>query len=1039
MLTAHDHASQQFYRWERLGRGWQVHSYPVRLEPAFVPFQFAPAETIHDDGKSPTLLSSMYGSFTKLFRIFEESTTEATIIEEDATPEPLERLPACELQILLARDFDSTETAFRQFIVSIFPLNEPCSFELFGTAEGAILQVSVSSKDAQRVKNQISAYFPKAVVFETENAIINAWFKSKGKSKAIIEFGLGREFMFPLASSKIDPFVGIAAQINSLNSEELAVFQVLFEPVQAPWRDNIFYAVNHSDGKPLFVNSPELSKAGTNKSNQPLFAVIVRIATKALTPDRTWDLARNLACALNVYADPLGNELIPLQNDEYTDDEHEVDFLLRQTRRSGMILSLDELLGFVHLPSTDVPKVGRDMIRSKSPPSNLTKGILLGHNLHAGKKSDVRLSSEQRVRHVHIIGASGTGKTTLLFNLIKQDIEAGQGLALLDPHGDLVDRVLGIIPEERIKDVVLIDPADESYSIGFNILSAHSDLEKHLLASDLVSVFQRLSATWGDQMGSVLQNAILAFLESKKGGTLADLRRFLIEPKFRADFLSTVDDPEVLYYWQKAFPQLTGNRSIGSVLTRLEAFLAPKPLRYMVSQPKNRLDFGEIMDNGRIFLAKLSEGLLGKENSYLLGALFVAKFQQLAMSRQAQNQNARRDFWFYMDEFQNFITPSLAEILTGARKYRMGLILAHHELRQLERDKEVASAVLSNSYTRVVFRVGDNDARHLAPGFSFFEAADLQNLPIGRAICRVERSDHDFNLSVELPDDSDHEAIGTRKAEVIQASKARYGTSKAEVEACLQQQRPPTDKEITPAKEPVSTPPSAVGPIAAPTPKKLKVLDALSSIIPAKEPQPLLKEVTSPLPHDSRPTMKPKSSVSADLGRGGAQHKAIQKRIKSAAQELGFNSTIEKVVLGGEGSVDLYLQRNEIAIGCEITITTTIDHEVGNVQKCIKAGVPIIALISTEEDRLTKLKQSIEGSLGLGVTSGVKYFLPDVFIDYLKSLPVHPEVKPETSRVRRGFKVTRSIATISDAEKVQKEKEMIEAIAEAMQKQKKRT
>src|SRR6185369_530541 len=226
--------------------------------------------------------------------------------------------------------------------------------------------------------------------------------------------------------------------------------------------------------------------------------------------------------------------------------------------------------------------------------------------------------------------------------------------------GDLVDRILGIIPLDRIGDVVLLDPSDEQYSVGFNILSAHSDLEKNLLASDLVSVFQRLSSSWGDQMGSVFNNAILAFLESTRRGTLADLRRFLVEPAFRTDFLKSVADPAVLYYWQKGFPHLSGNKSIGSVITRLEAFLAPKPIRYMVSQPENRLDFASIMDSGKIFLAKLSQGLLGKENSYLLGTLLVSKFQQLAMARQSKQQALRKEFWVYIDEFHNFITPSMA-------------------------------------------------------------------------------------------------------------------------------------------------------------------------------------------------------------------------------------------------------------------------------------------------------------------------------------------------------------------------------------------
>src|SRR6202012_1270945 len=232
----------------------------------------------------------------------------------------------------------------------------------------------------------------------------------------------------------------------------------------------------------------------------------------------------------------------------------------------------------------------------------------------------------------------------------------------------------------------------------------------------------RLSTSWGDQLHSVLQNAINAFLESDRRGTIADLRRFLIEPAFRNDFLKSVRDSEVVYYWQKSFPHLSGNKSIGSILTRLDAFLAQRPIRHMVSQPENRLDFADIMDSGKIFLAKLPEGLLGKENSHLLGTLMVSKFQQIAMSRQAQQVGSRRLFNIYIDEFANFITPSMAEILSGARKYRIGLTLAHHELHQLQRSPEVASAVMSHPYTRIVFRVGDDDAKKIADGFSFFES-----------------------------------------------------------------------------------------------------------------------------------------------------------------------------------------------------------------------------------------------------------------------------------------------------------------------------
>jgi hypothetical protein len=413
--------------------------------------------------------------------------------------------------------------------------------------------------------------------------------------------------------------------------------------------------------------------------------------------------------------------------------------------------------------------------------------------------------------------------------------------------------------------VVLVDPSDDQFSVGFNILSAHSDLEKNLLASDLVAVFQRLSTSWGDQMNSVLKNAILAFLESDRRGTLADLQQFLIETPFRNEFLKSVKDTYVVNYWQKSFPLLAGTKSIGSILTRLDTFLAQKPIRYMVSQPENRLDFAHIMDSSKIFLAKLPEGLLGRENSHLLGSLLVSKFQQTAMSRQAQQLEARRDFWLYIDEFANFITPTMAEILSGARKYRIGLTLAHHELHQLQRNPEVASAVMSHPYTRIVFRVGDDDAKKLAEGFSYFEANDLRNLETGQAVARVERSDYDFNLSVPLPAEPDKNSAAARRQEVITASRKEYGKARAGVEVILAKSReaamsPPSTKatplsitSVIPLPQPAgaaeASPPSppVILPQSAEPPKAFAVQKAA-------EPPPIKHE--SP----------------RDLGRGGAQH-----------------------------------------------------------------------------------------------------------------------------------------------------------------------
>ena len=792
MAAIDERFTEQFRKWERRGRGWQVYSEPVCPEPPFRPFpgHYLPSQPVVDDGRRPTMLSSLVQRLSRKLSSQPPPVPVVPETEEEPEPEVLIRDATVELQVSLPAKLDISREGFEQFLLNLSLCREPVAFELLGAHKRVIAQFATHPDDAHLARRQLLAHFPEALFQSREGTLRQGLGCMRGRrclGRGIP--GWRMNSCSRLTTSKVDPFIGIVGALSELHPGELGLFQVLFQPVQHPWAESITWSVTHEDGKPFFVNSPELAVAAEKKIARPLFAAVVRIAVRSESFDRTLQIARDLAGSLRVFAHPVGNELIPLENTDYAFEDHIEDVLRRQSRRSGMLLNSDELIGFVHLPSSAVrsPVLQRETGKTKATPLIVrgSEGLLFGNNVHAEESIPVRLRPDQRVRHCHIIGASGTGKSTLLRNLIFQDIQNGEGVAVLDPHGDLIDQILGVIPNERIDDVVLVDPSDEQYSVGFNILSAHSDLEKNLLSSDLVSVFERLSTSWGDQMGSVLRNAILAFLESDQNGTLADLRRFLIEPAFREKHLKSVRDPDIVYYWKKGFAQLSGNKSIGPAITRLDTFLAPKPIRYMVSQTVNRLDFGDILDTGKIFLAKLSQGQMGKENAFLLGSLLVAKFQQLAMGRQAQREAARRDFWLYIDEFQNFITPSMTEILTGARKYRLGLILAHQELRQLERDREVASAVLSNPYTRVVFRVGDADARALESGFSFFEARDLQNLETGQAICRVEKADGDFNLSIPFPEEIDPAAAGATRQAVIAASRRKYATPRAEVEAAL--------------------------------------------------------------------------------------------------------------------------------------------------------------------------------------------------------------------------------------------------------------
>jgi Type IV secretion-system coupling protein DNA-binding domain len=778
----------------------------------------------------------------------------------------------------------------------------------------------------------------------------------------------------------------------------------LFQPLQNPWAEHIINSVTRPDGRPFFVNLPELVRVAENKISRPLYAAVVRILARTDSRSRQYEIARELAGSLRVFSNPQGNALVPLDNEDYPFEEHIIDVLRRQSRRSGMILNSEELVNFVHLPSSAVRSLAlaRDTGRTKSAPDIVQhSGVLIGHNEHNGETIPVFLNTDHRVRHTHIIGSSGTGKSSLLLNLIRQDIENGEGVAVLEPHGDLIDQILTIIPPERIDDVVLVNPSDVEFPIGFNILQAHSEEEKNLLASDLVSVFRRLSTSWGDQMDIVLQNAILVFLESSRGGTLADMRRFLLATPFRAEFLKTVTDPELIYYWLKVFPQLGGGKSIGSILTRLQDFFSRKPLRNMVSQRENKLDFADIMDSGKIFLAKLSEGLCGAENSYLLGTLLISKFQQTAMARQAQAVAVRKDFWVYVDEFDHFISPSMAEILKGARKYRMGLTLAHQELHQLQADPKVASAVLTHPCTRIVFRVGDDDAKKLAEGFTAFDAQSLKTLEKYYAIARVERNDFDFNLELRKPE---LETISDAQA-IIAASRAKYATPRAIVEAALLANIQGEVKEASPkVKKPTAT---------------LEQFSEIIALPPTIEStSPVVPEVTTTkaeLPAIKREPLR-------DLGRGGARHKTIQQRLKTEAQKFGFQAEVEKQLApGSNDAADLLLWRGQIEIAVEISITTGVDHEFENVKKCLASGIGRVAVVATGRKHLEAIAAAVQGGLGSEAAAKVTYHTPDEFLAELQKLAKDVEEPPAAEPMARtgkvlGFEITRNFPKQSPEE-----------------------
>jgi predicted DNA-binding transcriptional regulator AlpA len=948
-LTPEERLTAQFYEWERRGRGWQIWNYPVELEPPFRPFFYhhADPEPAIDDARKPTILSSLVDGI--LGRSSAPGLPAPAVEERESDPEPfLEDDALAEFHVALPGGTKVAKEAAERLLTSLTYSRQPIGFEIVGVKDAIVTQFACSEHDRPQLAQQLLAHFPESAIAEHTRFLEGLWVQDR--PSVIIDFGLSRECMIPLRTVRgfeIDPLIGIMGALSGIRDRELGLLQVLFQAVRCPWAESMMRAVTDGEGHSFFADAPEMVALAREKVAQPLFATVLRVAAQSDTEARAWQIARALGGALTQFSNPASNELIALANDGYADEDHAADVCARTTHRSGMLLNADELVSLAHLPSASVrvPQLKREDARTKAAPQ-IVQGhrFVFGENSHAGKTTPVTLSPEARSQHCYVIGASGTGKSTLLLNLILQDIERGEGLAVLDPHGDLIDEILGLIPEKRFGDVVLLDPSDEAYPVGFNVLKAHSEIEKNLLGSDLVAVFRRLSTSWGDQMTSVLGNAVLAFLESTEGGSLVDLRRFLVDTGFRVKFLKTVRDPEIVYYWERTFPLLVAKPQ-GPILTRLDTFLRPKLIRYMVAQKENRFDLGAIMNEGKIFLAKLAQGAIGEENAYLLGTLLVSKFQQLAMSRQQTAAALRRNFYLYIDEFHNFVTPSMAAILSGARKYRLGLILAHQELQQLvSRDADVASAVIANPYTRVCFRLGDFDAKRLADGFSVFDAKDLQNLEVGEAICRVERAEFDFNLKTQPLPPVERGAAEERRERIIALSRERYATSRELVEAAL-------------ASE-TAQPTQAAPPVPV-VPQARKEKTAKSIPVPAEVP-------TGP------PT------VPASLGRGGPQHKYLQDLIRRWAEGRGYMVTTEKEVLDGLGIVDLVLEKQGYApVACEISVTTSPDHELQNAEKCLAAGFEHVFLVAPDQDTLRRVRTRAASILTPNQMKKVRFVLPE--------------------------------------------------------------
>jgi hypothetical protein len=1004
-----------FYAWELRGRGWAVAPYPVILEPPFRRCFLLPEHDVTkvriDDGKRPTLLSSLVDGIRDSFTPQAPQTDAVTAFEEPAPYQIPDFPDIVTLRVYTPEGFSSDMERTRRFFSNLTGLESPLSFELVGHDGRVTLQVAVDAGDMERVRDLLTGYFPEAVIVEGEDALLSA--ARRDDEAFFVDFGLEHEFFLPLGAFKsfsLDPYIPLIPALARAARDEVLAFQVLLTPVLNPW-DRAIMGALVPQGEPIFQDAPEFVPLAKEKVSSPLFAAVIRLGALAATRERARDLVRGTGSFFTQFERPGANSFIPLVNEDYPDDQHAAGFVLRTSRRSGMLVSAAELAGVVHLPDASIrhPALVRLDKRTKLLPE-AARGheLVLGVNEHHGGVTPVTLDSPTRLRHMHVIGASGTGKSTLLLNLIAQDIASGEGVAVLDPHGDLIDAVLARIPQVRYRDVILFDPSDEVAPVGINLLQAQTPVEKTLLSSDLVSIFRRFATSWGDGMSTVLGNAVLALLESSGATTLLDLRRFLVDEAFRKNFLSKIPDPEVQFFWRQEYP-LIGARALGPILTRLNTFLRPKLVRNVIAQRNPRVTLEAAVNGRKIFLAKLSQGLIGRENAHLLGSLIVTKFHQVALARQSIATAVRAPFFLYMDEFQHFVTPSVDSLLTEARKYSIGLTLAHQTLHQLRDVPTVEAAVTGNAHTRVIFRVGDDDARKLADGLSHFESKDLSNLKQGEAIVRLGLSGSDFNLRVLSPKAalSPDESVSS----IRDCSRQQFGMAAD----ALAKELADSYGAVTPFAQERNEPTRAESLQSEVTERTADVRPP--SVTPTEEG--LVQ----------RRRHAPTPATEKTEGRGGKDHKYLQHLVKRLAEERGFRATIEQPIPGGAGHVDIALVRHDRRIAVEVSVSTGREWEAKKITRYLEAGFHQFVLLTKTERLALSLKKHVTDTVAITDLSRVQIISADHIVEYLDQF----ETKHEESVVR-GYRVKVKRQSIVPEDASRRRSDIANVIAQSVKK-----
>ncbi len=600
--------------------------------------------------------------------------------------------------------------------------------------------------------------------------------------------------MIPLSFNLRNKGEKIISQIISEGKKlDEAITQVNANPFLMTLKETFFKKEKKEDLKPETKKVDDATiELLRNKIKKPVFNVNIRLMAVAKEKERAQEILHNLESGFSQFSSS-ANGFKRRQVKKKRELKRLIyDFSFRNFKNNqGNILNSEELTSIYHFPLAHLESPYIKWVKTKEapPPSELPRSgsLLIGEAVYRGEKKPIYIASRSdRRRHFYIIGQTGTGKTSLLREMIRQDIENGEGVGVIDPHGDLVEDTLTNVPKERIEDVILFEPFYTERPCGLNMLEWTEPEQKDLAISEMIMIFSSLFPPEfiGPNFEQYMRNAMLAVMADQSNpGTLVEIPKMFTDEQFMQAKLAKVTDDLVRNFWIRQWSQTTGQtRSdmVGYVVSKIGRFIENEMMRNIIGQSQSGFNLGEIMDTKKIFLVNLNKGLTGEINSSLLGLILVSKMQIAALRRARIREEERQDFYLYIDEFQNFTTNSIATILSEARKYRLSLILAHQYVPQLK--EEIKNAVIGNVGAIGSYRVGATDAEFLQnqfqPEFSKFDLSNLDNFQYIIKMLVNNKITSPFKVNAPRP------VVGNReKAKVIkEISRLRYGRPRATVE-----------------------------------------------------------------------------------------------------------------------------------------------------------------------------------------------------------------------------------------------------------------